>query len=80
MNLEMELYLHHFMVMFYLLVVWLICFLSGDKFLCGLAVLAFTGATWATDLVHYFCYLLLDGSGFCEKECHGDQRKITARN
>jgi hypothetical protein len=23
---------------------------------------------------------LLDGSGFCEEECHGNQRKITPRN
>jgi hypothetical protein len=53
---------------------------SGNKFLCWLAVLAFAGATRTTALVHYLWYILLDGSGFCEEECHGNQRKITPRN
>ncbi|RVW38282.1 putative plastidic glucose transporter 2 [Vitis vinifera] len=52
----------------------------GDKFLCGLALPAFAGATWTTALVLYVLYLLLDGSGFCEEKCGGNQREITPRN
>ncbi|RVW96231.1 putative plastidic glucose transporter 2 [Vitis vinifera] len=51
-----------------------------DKFLCGLALPAFAGATWTTALVLYVLYLLLDGSGFCEEKCGGNQREITPRN
>lgn len=54
--------------------------LTGDKFLCGIAVLALAGATWLTALVLNVCDLLLIGSCFCEEKCNGDQRKVAPRN
>ena len=54
--------------------------LLGGKFLCGVAILAFAGATWTRAPILHVCNVLLDGSGICEKKCHGNQRKITPRN
>lgn len=52
----------------------------GGKFLCGLAIPATAGATWATTPVLYVYDLLFDCGSLCEKKCYGDQRKITPRN
>ncbi|KAF2304844.1 hypothetical protein GH714_039153 [Hevea brasiliensis] len=51
-----------------------------DQFLCGLAIFAFAGATRTTALVHYICHILHDCSGFCKRECYGNERKITSRD
>lgn len=52
----------------------------GVQFLCGLAVFAFTWASWATALVLYFWYLLFASCGFREEECDGNERKNSSRN
>lgn len=45
---------------------------SGDKFLCGIALLATTRTVWLTTSVFYVWYRLLDGCGFCETKCGGN--------
>lgn len=73
--------IHNEINLWFPLLHWLLgCSSSGDQFLCGVAVLAFAGATWATALVLNFCHLLFNGRDFREKKCGRNQREIASRN
>ncbi|XP_008462737.1 probable plastidic glucose transporter 2 isoform X3 [Cucumis melo] len=52
----------------------------GDKFFRRIALPTTIGENGASASVLWFCYILLDCSCIREKECGGNQRKITSRN
>lgn len=43
---------------------------SGGQFFCWAIVSEYAGDAGATNFIHNLWHLLLDGSSFCEEECH----------